>query len=711
MPTTHTKTVSISEPEPTRPVTQQHASEAELDRLATVASTLAPYPVAAQISFAPAEAFNEAVRNISSVLTNSTTNVTHASLDDDANEAHGTLMLSREGRSKYLGPTAGSEWLKDLEYEQEIFLHDCLQEMKHRHLWSLTIVIVPGSELFALFIANLTLFSHDVAPKETFQKTFDRVYSSSEGPSLSPSLNPQEIALVFIVFAQGTMYNIEMPHCDASVEDWLNLSEKALVKGEFLSNNMIPGLQTLHLMCHLHLHLDKGRRGDNAWPLWGLVMRLIQAMGMHRDGTCWNLAHDVVEERRKVFWECNAADIFQAHCFSRPAAINPEHCDTAYPSEQLNLEGEKSYFRLRFELSQLSSEILSLSMKIRRPSYADVVALDRKLAEFEMTIPFSLRCRAAFLSMPSRYPRSQAAIDASPEPSRRSMRLSFQQMNLAFNISETFINLHRPYYAKALYEDIDDRLKSVYAQSFLAVIERCTILISITTDIFARFPAVSLRQWNLWFHCYNSALCLGTLLMSDPANVMSAFILEQIDAAVGLFNSLIQHGAGTPRYRRNLEWLLKLRARGKAKIAAVSTQKDRRRAQGQPASEEREEAEDVELLGWRTRLIERAGQNQKIIRTIRLAATTPTGSAITNLSNPPPNVDEGSHYPDISLDPTIAGMPLVTPDSTNDLLQDFWEPMLLQNVFEPMQHNATSSVNNSYPWWDDSITQGMNQPR
>ncbi|KAK5077349.1 hypothetical protein LTR51_003038 [Lithohypha guttulata] len=488
------------------------------------------------------------------------------------------------------------------------------------------------------------------------------------------------------------MYNIEMPHCDASVEDWLNLSEKALVKGEFLSNNMIPGLQTLHLMCHLHLHLDKGRRGDNAWPLWGLVMRLIQAMGMHRDGTCWNLAHDVVEERRKVFWECNAADIFQAHCFSRPAAINPEHCDTAYPSEQLNLEGEKSYFRLRFELSQLSSEILSLSMKIRRPSYADVVDLDRKLAEFEMTIPFSLRCRAAFLSMPSRYPRSQAAIDASPEPSRRSMRLSFQQMNLAFNISETFINLHRPYYAKALYEDIDDRLKSVYAQSFLAVIERCTILISITTDIFARFPAVSLRQWNLWFHCYNSALCLGTLLMSDPANVMSAFILEQIDAAVGLFNSLIQHGAGTPRYRRNLEWLLKLRARGKAKIAAVSTQKDRRRAQGQPASEEREEAEDVELLGWRTRLIERAGQNQKIIRTIRLAATTPTGSAITNLSNPPPNVDEGSHYPDISLDPTIAGMPLVTPDSTNDLLQDFWEPMLLQNVFEPMQHNATLSL-------------------
>ena len=477
--------------------------------------------------------------------------------------------------------------------------------------------------------------------------------------------------------AQGTLYNIEMPHYDASVEEWLNLSEKALVKGDFLSNNMIAGVQTLHLMCHLHFHLDKGRRGDNAWPIWGLVMRLIQAMGMHRDGTCWNLAEDVVEERRKVFWECNAADIFQAHCFSRPSAINPEHCDTAYPTDPLNLKGEKSYFTLRFELSQLSSEILNMAMKIHKPAYSDVLDLDRKLAEFEMNVPFSMRCRSAFLAMPSRYPQSQAAIDASPEPSRRSMKLSFQQMNLSFNISETFINLHRPYYAKALYKDIDDDLRSLYAQSYLAVIERCTILISITTDIHARFPAVSTRQWNLWFHTFNSALCLGTLVLRDPGNTMSAFVLEQIDATISLFTSLIQHGAGTPRYRRNLQWLQKLRARAKAKIAALTEAQltNRRRAQEdgqQSTSEEREDGEDVELLGWRTRLIERAGQNRKTIRTIRHSATTPTGSAITISSNPQTHIDESLLLQNAGSVAHAAvdglAVPFVTPDSTNDLV-------------------------------------------
>lgn len=91
----------------------------------------------------------------------------------------------------------------------------------------------------------MTRFSHDVAPKTLFEKTFDRVYSSSNGVASASPVNAQEIALVFIILAQGTMFNIEMPLYDSSAEDWLRLSERALVKGEFLSNNTLAGLQTL----------------------------------------------------------------------------------------------------------------------------------------------------------------------------------------------------------------------------------------------------------------------------------------------------------------------------------------------------------------------------------------------------------------------------------------------------------------------------------
>ncbi|KAJ9144638.1 Transcription factor [Pleurostoma richardsiae] len=657
--------------------------------------------------------------------------------------SYGTLMLGKRGRSKYLGPTAGSEWLKESEMQDvsdtplmtrapSPELHQDSVPSRSSLLTSHTTPIAfplnasparistrdllsclpPREEAWTLVESyyRYCAWHHDVAPKTSFERTFDRVYTRAESGSSSSPLNPQEIALVFIIMAQGTMFNIEMPDSDSSAEDWLRLSERALVKGDFLSNNTVAGLQTLHLMAHLHLQLDKDRRGDSAWPLWGLVMRLIQAMGMHRDGDRWNLPRDVAEERRKVFWECNAADIFQAHCFSRPCAINPEHCDTAFPSEPLKPNGEKNYSILRFELSQLSSEILNMAMKVRKPAYSDVIGLDVRLCEFECNIPFSLRCRAALLATPSRYPQLEAAIEASPEPSRRSLTISFQQTNLALNVSETIINLHRPYYAKALYEA--DHVESVYKPSFYTVIERCAIIIGIITDIHTRFPAVSTRQWNFWYHVFNSALCLGTLVLRDPGNVMASFVLAQIDAAISLFTSLLQHGARTPRYKRNLQWLLNLRTRALSKISEASTadkggpQRDAasdRQSNSGDGDGQKEHEEDVELLGWRTRLIERAGQGRrKTIKTIRLPET-PTDSLFTDTASLPLNED---HFPDLMGTPGMAmpgaSLPAGTLDSTDDILHGFWDPILLQDVFGLTQDQSNPYTINRTTWWDDS---------
>jgi hypothetical protein len=133
----------------------------------------------------------------------------------------------------------------------------------------LSLLCVAVSDVNTLVRTVLTSFSHDVAPKPNFEKTFDRVYKLATGDSCSPPVTAQEIALVFIIIAQGTLYNIEMPPFDSSADGWVRLSELALVKGDFLSNNTIPGLQTLvshtkwhswtvancleHLMAHMRL--------------------------------------------------------------------------------------------------------------------------------------------------------------------------------------------------------------------------------------------------------------------------------------------------------------------------------------------------------------------------------------------------------------------------------------------------------------------------
>lgn len=151
---------------------------------------------------------------------------------------------------------------------------------------------------------------------------------------------------------------------------------------------------------------------------------------------------------------------------------------------------------------------------------------------------------------------------------------------------------------------------------------------------------------------------------------MATFAFAQIVAAIGLFSSLLQQGGSTPRYQRNLQWLVQLRARASSKMAMATTAEigtsqqgvDLTRLQSHDDREDGDDGEDVELLGWRTRLIERVGQNCQTSTTIRLNATTP-GSHITNVSTPPAN----------SFDTVIPNAPTLrwrTPaDSTDNLVR------------------------------------------
>ena len=161
---------------------------------------------------------------------------------------------------------------------------------------------------------------------------------------------------------------------------------------------------------------------------------------------------------------------------------------------------------------------------------------------------------------------------------------------------------------------------------------------------------------------------------------MASFVLTQIDAAISLFTSLLQHGARTPRYKSNLQWLLDLRTRALSKISSASTAKQdnperdadsSHRSNKADGSGDGEDDEDVELLGWRTRLIERAGQGRpKIIRTIRLAET-PNDSPTDSQNTDAPNLQLDENYLPGSSDMAFPGAPFsgMPLDSTNDIVR------------------------------------------
>jgi hypothetical protein len=150
---------------------------------------------------------------------------------------------------------------------------------------------------------------------------------------------------------------------------------------------------------------------------------------------------------------------------------------------------------------------------------------------------------------------------------------------------------------------------------------------------------------------------------------MSTFVLKQIDATIDLFTSMIQQGGGTPRYKRNLEWLLKLRARAASKISAASKTQISSTQGVWRGDSEGDDGDDLELLGWRTRLIERADQARQTVSTIH-ATTTPTSQQINNEVSPNVIDTQGNNNSMRTAEIIVANgqLHLTSPDSTDDLV-------------------------------------------
>lgn len=348
-----------------------------------------------------------------------------------------------------------------------------------------------GSEVLPL---TLLTYSFNIVAEEKVRNIFDRAYRLAEGQRP----HGDELALLFIIFAHGAYYNLELPADDSSIDEYAHVSRCCLAKADFLARNTLACAQTLFLMFHLQLSLESGQNGDSGWPLVGLLMRVVQAMGLHRDGKRWALSDEMIEERRLVFWECYFSDLLASNNFCRPGSIGPEFMDTAYPELPPEPSHHALWERARFELTSMFVDTLNHSMRVKPPPYSNVAVVHDRFTAFERNVPFVLRCRPVLVALPSAYADPDAAIAASPPTNKRNLQLTFQQFVLALNISEGLMHLHRPYFARALYDSPKDPSRSRFGQSYLTVVERCNVIVVIASTLFSMYPQAVARHWWIW---------------------------------------------------------------------------------------------------------------------------------------------------------------------------------------------------------------------
>ena len=152
---------------------------------------------------------------------------------------------------------------------------------------------------------------------QLFKENVDPVVKVLHMPTAEPSLLahadgldklPRGLEVLFFAVYYGTITSLSPVECLENfgeercvlLERYQFGVQQGLARANFLITEEIVVLQafTLFLQCL--------RRNDDArtiWTLTGLIVRIAQTMGIHRDGSHFNLSPFEVEMRRRLWWQ------------------------------------------------------------------------------------------------------------------------------------------------------------------------------------------------------------------------------------------------------------------------------------------------------------------------------------------------------------------------------------------------------------------------
>jgi hypothetical protein len=105
--------------------------------------------------------------------------------------------------------------------------------------------------------------------------------------------------------------------------------EQSLAKANFLDTSDLAVIQAFTIFLIVVRRHDESRF---CWALTGLVIRIAQGMGLHRDGTHLKLPPFETEIRRRIWWAILVLDLRSADELGTDMTINERSYDTLKPS-------------------------------------------------------------------------------------------------------------------------------------------------------------------------------------------------------------------------------------------------------------------------------------------------------------------------------------------------------------------------------------------
>jgi hypothetical protein len=151
------------------------------------------------------------------------------------------------------------------------------------------------------------------------------------------TLPPIQKAILLLVFATGTLYNVDDAHtvlADSDAPEGLRLAgEKYFRAAQRIISKETGSVQLESVQARLAstLYLLNTSRLNQAWYLFGTTSQLIIALGLHRKTSNLQRNYVLSECRKRSFWAAYTLDGYLSVMLGRPPFLNDDFVDQDYP--------------------------------------------------------------------------------------------------------------------------------------------------------------------------------------------------------------------------------------------------------------------------------------------------------------------------------------------------------------------------------------------
>ncbi|VDC04953.1 unnamed protein product [Peniophora sp. CBMAI 1063] len=536
---------------------------------------------------------------------------------EDTLDAVGSLVISDDGKANFFGTTANAWYYLQNEGGDEdatnasdnqpwlsrtfpfaLTVSETVDQIR-AELWN----NLPGEDDARQLVENYYLLAgwmyRPVEPDDLWVNVFNPVYRMTSD-DVYDAEQSHRIAVLYLMFALAELLNLERTPYSKEADFYYKLARTALAVDSVLEEQSVQAIQALVLMCHYMFFAEiHGPR----WTLMGLVVKLAQSMGLHRDSLRWKMGEDEAKKRRALLWEVVSYDSWQSLTYGRPPSMSMVHVDSQFPEAPFkNERGETDMsfdmWKHRF-VENVQTQVHDLVFCAKPASYKVVLELDNKVRKF----PFPPTLQIAGFG--------GQHVDKEPPPVTRVM-----QRYIAHVFWEmTIFYMHRGFFARAIEDSTKDPISHKYSQSVLAATTSACTFVSLIESLFSQYPRITERMWFLFTHVFSCAVVLGSVAIKCPQHFLARNALVHLDKAIAMYEHVL-----TPNAAKVLPVLRKLRER-----AVEAKGSPLRYTIGHNEDSERQD-EELAVLGGKTRLISRS----KIGPTLTSpAAITPSSQTVS----------------------------------------------------------------------------------